>query len=314
MKSKTTSLLIASILAANSFAFAESATSKLESLRKAPAQKTLNSSQNRMTLDLVDIVADATDIKKADLIATRTKLLEIIKTMESIKNDNEKDEFLKMANSLQTGLALVSSVSLAAHLSSTEHRKITLTISAASALISSMTRVYKQRSSLQATDVSQVLSDFTSELLASGKGFSPEVQDLIKEVSEMNNLVIKSKGILQTTIDGSGNLSYVTTLVTIGMAITHWVSPKMAVEAEVILKDVSLKTGQVIKGLGEFSGKATKTTGAATAGSVLPDLVGNIMGLNTENSQRLITTTVNDLTKAAMNFQSQIDAITNYSK
>ena len=302
-------MVIASILTINSFAMAESATSILN--KGTVAGKIRDASMNAA---LINIVADATDTKAAELIATRDQLLQIIKTMENIKNDNENDKFLRMSNGIQMTLAMVSSVALGAHLSMAEHRKLTLTISAASAFMTSVTRWYKNRSSLGTTDVSQVFSQFTSELRQNGQAFTPEMKELMNHVSDMNNTVLKSKGALDSLVESSGTASYAATGLIIVMAITHWLSPKLGQQADIALKSLSVKTGAAVKNLGEFSGRSTKTTGVASGGSVLPDLIGNVMGLSTENSQKLIAMTVNDLTKATLNFQTQIDMITNAAK
>jgi hypothetical protein len=98
------------------------------------------------------------------------------------------------------------------------------------------------------------------------------------------------------------------------MAVAHWVSPKLAKEADATLKTVSAKMGEVVKGAGKFADESKKVTAGSAGGSVLPDVIGNVMGLNTENSQRLISETVNNLTAATVNFQAQIDLITSAGK
>lgn len=311
MKMKKTSLIIATVFAANSMAFAESATS---SLKSGAAVKTQSAEQilreASMNTELINIVAGATDTKAAELIATRDQLFQIIGTMNAIKNDNEKDTFLKYANSIQAGLALATTATLGAHIGATEKRKFMLTISAATALISSATRIYKDRSSLDTKDVSAVLSDFNAELMKNKKALTPEMRDLVKEVSKMSNDVLNSKGAIEKLVGNASDASYITTIIIVGMAVAHWVSPKLAAEAEASLKTVSATVGTAVKGVSKFAEESKLTVGTAGAGSVLPDVIGNVMGLNTENSQKLISETVNNLTAATLNFQAQIDAVT----
>jgi hypothetical protein len=315
MKMKKTSLLIATVLAANSMAFAESATSTLKAGVAVKTQSTEDFlKEAAMNKELVNIVADATDIKKADLIATRDQLFQIIGTMNAIKNDTEKDTFLRYANGIQAGLALATTATLGAHLKAAEKRKFMLTISAATALLSSATRLYKERSSLDTKDVSAVLNDFTADLMKNKKALTPEMRDLVKEVSKMSTDVLNSKSTIEKLVGNASDASYVTTIIIVGMAVAHWVSPKLAAEAEASLKTVSAAVGSAVKGAGEFAQESKLTVGTAGAGSVLPDVIGNVMGLNTENSQKLITETVNNLTTAALNFQAQIDAITKAAK
>ncbi len=311
MKMKKTSLIIATVFAANSMAFAESATS---SLKSGAAAKTQSAEQilreASMNTELINIVAGATDAKAAELIATRDQLFQIIGTMNAIKNDNEKDTFLKYANSIQAGLALATTATLGAHIGATEKRKFMLTISAATALISSATRIYKDRSSLDTKDVSAVLSDFNAELMKNKKALTPEMRDLVKEVSKMSNDVLNSKSAIDKIVGNASDASYITTIIIVGMAVAHWVSPKLAAEAEASLKTVSATVGTAVKGVSKFAEESKLTVGTAGAGSVLPDVIGNVMGLNTENSQKLISETVNNLTAATLNFQAQIDAVT----
>ncbi len=309
MKTKKVSVIIASILAANSIAFAESATT---TLNKGAVVKGLRDAS--MNTALINIVADATDTKAAELIATRDQLLQIINTMESIKNDNEKDTFLRHANSIQAGLALATTATLGAHISSVEKRKFMLTISAATALVSSATRLYKNRSSLGTKDVSQVLNDFNKELMANKKAFTPEMRELVKEVSKMSTQVLNSQSTIEKLVGNASDASYITTIIIVGMAVAHWVSPKLASEAEATLKTVSAATGAAVKNVGKFAQESKLTVGTAGGASVLPDVIGNVMGLNTENSQKLITETVNNLNIATLNFQAQIDMITNATK
>ncbi len=309
MKMKKTSLIIATVFAANSMAFAESATSTLKSGSTAKSA-TEALKEASMNTQLIDIVASATDTKAAELIATRDQLFQIIGTMNAIKNDNEKDTFLKYANSIQAGLALATTATLGAHIGATEKRKFMLTISAATALISSATRIYKDRSSLDTKDVSAVLSDFNAELMKNKKALTPEMRDLVKEVSKMSNDVLNSKGAIEKIVGNASDASYITTIIIVGMAVAHWVSPKLAAEAEASLKTVSATVGTAVKGVSKFAEESKLTVGTAGAGSVLPDVIGNVMGLNTENSQKLISETVNNLTAATLNFQAQIDAVT----
>ncbi len=304
MNTKKTSLIVATIMAANSMAFAVSATQTL----KQNTVPTLNDAINNTAL--INIVADATDIKASELIATRTQLLSIIDTMNAIKNDTENDKFLKYANSIQAGLALATTATLGAHITSTEKRKFMLSISAATALISSATRIYKERSSLDRKDVSEVLSDFNKELMANKKALSPEMRDLVKEVSAMSNQVLASQSVIEKLVGNASDASYITTIIIVGMAVAHWVSPKLATEADTALRTMSVRMGEAVKGVSEFAGESKKVVGASAGGSVLPDVIGNVMGLNTENSQKLISETVNNLTVATVNFQQQIDLIT----
>lgn len=318
MKSNKTALLIATILTANSMAFATSAS---DALKKGASNASAVSEENAAAVAsilkeastnpaLVNIVADATAIKASELIATRDELFSIINTMNAIKNDNESDKFLKYANSIQAGLALATTATLGAHISSAEKRRFMLTISAATALVSSATRLYKERSSLDAKDVSQVLVDFNKELLANKKALTPEMRDLVIEVSKMSNQVLNSQSTIEKLVGNASDASYITTIIIVGLAVAHWVSPKLANEAEATLKTLSTSVGAVVQNAGKFAEESKLTVGAAGSASVLPDVIGNVMGLNTENSQKLISETVNNLTVATVNFQAQIDAIT----
>jgi hypothetical protein len=313
---KKTSLIIATVFAANSMAFAESATSKLKSgtatIKKHSAGDLLKEAS--MNTELMKIVAEATDMKASELIQTRDQLYKIIDTMNSIKNDNETDTFLRYANSIQAGLALATTATLGAHIGAAEKRKFMLTISAATALISSATRIYKDRSSLDTKDVSAVLSDFNAELMKNKKALTPEMRELVKEVSKMSTQVLNSKGAIEKIVGNASDASYITTVIIVGMAVAHWVSPKLAAEAEASLKTISATVGTAVKGVSEFAKDSKLTVGTAGGASVLPDVIGNVMGLNTENSQKLISETVNSLTAATLNFQAQIDAVTNASK
>lgn len=309
MKTKKASLLIAAIMATNSIAFATTATDILKQGTATNALKDLT-----MNAALMDIVADASELKTSELIATRDQLFSIINTMNAIKNDNESDKFLKYANSIQAGLALATTATLGAHITSAEKRRFMLTISAATALVSSATRIYKERSSLDRKDVSEVLSSFNAQLMANKRALTPEMRELVNEVSKMSNQVLNSQSMIEKLVGNASDASYITTIVIVGMAVAHWVSPKLAKEADATLKTMSVKMGEVVKGAGKFADESKKVTAGSASGSVLPDVIGNVMGLNTENSQRLISETVNNLTAATVNFQAQIDAITNAGK
>jgi hypothetical protein len=309
MKTKKASLIIAAVMATNSMAFAITATDTLK-------QGTATSGLRDLTMNaaLLDIVADATDIKTSELIATRDQLFSIINTMNAIKNDNESDQFLKYANSIQAGLALATTATLGAHITSAEKRRFMLTISAATALVSSATRLYKERSSLDRKDVSEVLSSFNAQLMANKRALTPEMRELVNEVSKMSNQVLNSQSVIEKLVGNASDASYITTIVIVGMAVAHWVSPKLAKEADATLKTISVKMGEVVKGAGKFADESKKVTAGTASGSVLPDVIGNVMGLNTENSQRLIAETVNNLTAATVNFQAQIDLIRSAGK
>ena len=309
MKTKKASLIIAAVMATNSMAFAVTATDTLKLGTAASGLRDLT-----MNAALLDIVADATDIKTAELIATRDQLFNIINTMNAIKNDNESDQFLKYANSIQAGLALATTATLGAHITSAEKRRFMLTISAATALVSSATRLYKERSSLDRKDVSEVLSSFNAQLMANKRALTPEMRELVNEVSKMSNQVLNSQSVIEKLVGNASDASYITTIVIVGMAVAHWVSPKLAKEADATLKTISVKMGEVVKGAGKFADESKKVTAGTASGSVLPDVIGNVMGLNTENSQRLIAETVNNLTAATVNFQAQIDLIRSAGK
>ncbi len=305
MKTKKASLLLAAIMATNSMAFAVSATDTLKKGTATNALKDITSNA-----ELMSFVADASDIKKAELIATRDQLINMIDTMNAIRNDNEQDDFLRKANAIQAGLALATTVTLGAHITSAEKRRFMLSISAATAVLSSATRFYKERSSVENKDVSQVLSSFNAQLLTNKRALTPEMRELVNEISKMSNQVLNSKSWIDSLVGGASSGSYVTTIVIVGLAVAHWISPKLAKDAEVTLKTMSVKMGETVKGIGKFADESKKVTAGSASGSVLPDVIGNVMGLNSENSQRLLSETVNNLTAATVNFQAQIDAVT----
>ena len=175
--------------------------------------------------------------------------------------------------------------------------------------MTSLTRFYKSRANLTDHDVSKVLQRFTRQLMLNKKALTPEMQELVKEISDMSSKVLYTQSAFDKLIDGTGDASYVSTVIIVGLAIAHWISPKVAAEAEDALKMVSLRMGEFAKGLGQFANESKITVGAGGAVSVLPEVIGNAMGLSTESSKKLIASTVNDLTKATINFQKQIDFI-----
>ena len=131
---KRTALVVASLMTINSVAFAATADATLppsavDRLRELTPKD-----------DLVKMVSEASDIKVADLISTRDYMFDVIDTLNAIKSNNESDLFLKYANGLQTGLALVTTTTLAAHINSAEKRRLMLSLSAASAVITSAIR------------------------------------------------------------------------------------------------------------------------------------------------------------------------------
>lgn len=298
---KRTALVVASLMTINSAAFAftiaPTAEDRLAQVSKDDA--------------LIKIISEASDIKVSELMATRDRIFNIIDTLNAIKADNESDLFLKYANSIQTTLALATTATLAAHINSAEKRRFMLSISAASALVTSATRFYKSRASLSPNDVNKTLNDFTKELWANKKALTPEMRELVKEVSDMSTQVLNSQSAIEKLVGNAADASYISTIMVVGLAIAHWISPKVAKEVETSLKTISARVGEVVRDAGKFADKSTLTVGASGVASVLPDLIGNAMGLSTESSKKLISETVNSLTKATINFQTEIDKIKN---
>ena len=137
--------------------------------------------------ELSRLVSKASTIKLAELIDTRDQVFKIIETLNAINEDNEKDPVLRYANRIQAGLALATSITLGAHLNSIEKRRFLLSISAGAAVMTSLTRFYKSRANLTDHDVSKVLQRFTRQLMLNKKALTPEMQELVKEISDASD-------------------------------------------------------------------------------------------------------------------------------
>lgn len=296
MKNKKLALALATIISVNSTAFAASDLARSsDKLNQAIQQGQINPEA------LESLLTKSEKETIADLKMVLAQVENLKTSLVQIQSDNSKDLVLKYANQAQVILVAASAMALKSHMKQSEKSNLALKLAAASALLNSFIRHYQEIKNLKPDQMGLFISQFNQEMKTSGI-LSSEIIEMSNELGEISNRLIQEKSQLDVIISKLGGGSDIATAAIILLAVTHWVSPKLAKEADSVLKELSHKLAHG----GAAAAQNSKTVGAAGAVAGLPDLVGITLGLDSANSQEIVAVTINNLTKAANKLKMEI--------
>jgi hypothetical protein len=197
-------------------------------------------------------------------------------------------------------LLVISSASMYAHLTKTEASNVKLGTSVAALLLNKFIEYRKEHKTLDGKAISEKIIE-TSNQISQMDGI-PE--DVLKVKQELNGLTIellKNEGDLQNIVKGlSGSSSDLVLAANVAYLVLHIAYPKLAKEADGLLKNKAL---QKAIDLGQKPAAALGTTSGITG---VTDLVSATLGMNSEKSKNLITTTLINLDTAASNLKYEI--------
>lgn len=292
MKTKKAALLIASIMATNSLAFA-AGTSSIE---------TLKTNTKPSTAELLKLLDKADRTTAEDLVMTYNQVQKLAESLRAIQNNNESDVILNYANKFQVVLVGASAIALNSHIKNAEKTKIALHIAAASALLNTVIRHYSDIQNLKPSELGVFINRFTHEMTDT-KALTPEMVEMANSLNKISNDLLTQKSQIDSIVSKLGGGSDLATGALLVLSIAHYINPKLAKEGEAIVKTMSQKMASG----GAVLAKDSKVVGTAGGAAGLPDLIGITLGLDSQKSQEMISNTLNNLDIAARKLQAQMN-------
>ncbi len=290
MKTKKAALVIASIMATNSFAFG--AVSSIDTLKEDTKLDTIKLNQ----------ILTKSELNTAqDLVMTYNEVQKLAQSLRAIQNNNEADSVLKWANKFQVVLVGASAIALNSHIKNSEKSRIALNMAAASALLNTFIRHYSEVKNLKPADLGLFINRFTNEMTET-KALTPEMVEMANSLNKISSDLLAQKSEIDTIVTSLGGGSDLATVVLLVLSVAHYINPKLAQESEVFIKTVTQKG----MAAGAAMAKDSKVIGMAGSTAGLPDLIGITLGLDAEKSQEIIAKTLNNLDIAARTLQLQM--------
>lgn len=291
MKNKKLALLtVASILAANSMAYAS--TDSVETLK---AISKIDATDLKKLLDK----ADAATVE--DLIMTYNEVNKLAESLRQLQTENDSDVILSYANKFQVVLVGVSAIALKSHMKDAEKSRIAFHVAAASALLNTFIRHYSEAKTLKPSELGSFINRFTYDMTQS-KELTPEMVEMANSLNKISSDLLSQKTQIDAIVEGLGGGSDLATGVLLVLSIAHYINPKLAEQGQAIIKNMGKQAAAGGAGLAKNS-KVVGTTGTAAG---LPDLIGITLGLDSQKSQEMISKTLNNLDIAARTLQLQI--------
>jgi hypothetical protein len=187
MKMKKTSLMIATVFAANSMAFAEPGIfADSDSISKAALEEMLN-------------ISDAQS--RAELEKTLNQIALIRGQLNNLlvkKSDNWK---LDVANKIQAALALISAGAGALHLSAKDSANLSLALTTGSAIVSVAIKHINKGKNITTEQMSEIVSEATQDVLAKTKDMSDGMRNALLSINTISLELQESKQWSERLVD-----------------------------------------------------------------------------------------------------------------
>lgn len=292
MKTKHTSILLASLLLIQNTAMA--------GVLDSPAAQ-LKGAQPMSIEDLEALVNEAAPEAMAELKVTLKQVEQMAASLRAIQETNDVDPVLNFANKAQVVLIGASAMLIHSHMKSAEKAKYQLQLAAATALLNSLIRHYSDIKNLKPTEIGSFLTKFNQEM-TENKMLTPELLEMSNSISEISSQLLAEKSTIDSIVSAMGGSSDIATATLVVLSIAHWVNPKLAKEGEAIVKTMSQKLATS----GANMAQQGRVVGVSGGMAGVPDLIGMTLGMDAEKSQVMITTTLNALQAASLKLKAEI--------
>lgn len=292
MKTKHTSILLASLLLIQNTAMA--------GVLDSPAAQ-LKGAQPMSIEDLEALVNEAAPEAMAELKVTLKQVEQMAASLRAIQETNDVDPVLNFANKAQVVLIGASAMLIHSHMKSAEKAKYQLQLAAATALLNSLIRHYSDIKNLKPTEIGSFLTKFNQEM-TENKMLTPELLEMSNSISEISSQLLAEKSTIDSIVSAMGGSSDIATAALVVLSIAHWVNPKLAKEGEAIVKTMSQKLATS----GANMAQQGRVVGVSGGMAGVPDLIGMTLGMDAEKSQVMITTTLNALQAASLKLKAEI--------
>jgi hypothetical protein len=286
MNKRLLALTVSSTLLLNSFQMAMASTPVAGEMSEAKLQEMYDSKASPKTT--------------AELAQTLVEIQNLMTTLKKMNDTNESDVFLNYASKIQMALLAISSASMYAHLTKTEASNVKLGTSVAALLLNKFIEYRKEHRTLDPKAISAKIIE-TSNQISQMDGVPADVLKVKQELNALTLDLLKNEGDLQNIVKGlSGSSSDLILAANVAYLVLHVAYPKLAKEADGLLKNKALQ-----KAL-ELGQKPTAALGTTSGITGVTDLVSATLGMNSEKSRNLVTTTLINLDTAASNLKFEI--------
>ena len=289
-------------------AYAVSSAILLNSFQLAMAQSVTTDVQNAIdkTLGEKEIIAllNSADSKTTEeLIVALSDVRSLMAKLNEISTINESDAVLKYANRLQVVLVALTAYTMHSHLKSTEASNAILALGTASMALNTFITRYKESHKVDATVLSKIVFETSRELSKTGK-LSPELEKITGSLNSISSALLENQSQITNIVANLGGTQDMALLASFSYLLLHLVYPKIAKETDGFMKNILPKIQQTVEKTTELAKKpiAYGTTGAAG----LPDILSMTMGLSSEQSQKLILSTLINLDTTANKLDAEI--------
>lgn len=299
MKTKQTSIVLASLLLIQNVALAQKAELSASEIRDAA--KAVTAVGSPTLADLKGLVNEGDQEAIEELLLTYKQVRQMADSLRAMQNTNSNDTLLNIANKAQVVLVGTSALLLHSHVKNAEKARYQLQLAAASALLNSFIRHYAEIKNLKPEELGSFLTTFNREMTES-KIMTPELLEMSTSIANISDSLIQQKTTIDTIVAKLGGGSDLATGALVILSLAHWINPKIAKEGEAVIKTMSQRLASNGAGMSQ-SGRVVGVSGGVAG---VPDLIGVSLGLDSEKSRQMITQTLNSLDLAARKLQAEI--------
>ncbi|MBC7419808.1 MAG: hypothetical protein H7328_03685 [Bdellovibrio sp.] len=294
---KTMAFAISSAILLNSFQLAMA--SNETDLAKDVIDRTLGEKE------IIQLLRSADAKTTQDLIKALKDVRGLMEKISALQSINDTDPVLKYANQTQMILLALSAYTAQAHLKKADANNLVLALSTASMALNTFITHYKQNNKVDSTVLSQIVFDTSRDLSKAGN-LSPELTRVTGSLNIISSTLLDNQGQIAGILTGLTGTSAqdVALVASFSYLILHLVYPRVAKETDGFLKNVLPKIEQ---GIASTTAATKKTIAVGgTGATAVTDLLGMTIGMNSEQSQKLILQTLINLDNSANKLESEI--------
>lgn len=297
MNKKTMVLIVSMTLTMNQMAFAKIAQSSV-------SEADLNA--------MLDLAASADQKTVADLRSALKEVIDLQAKLKAVSAANNEDLVLQYANRMQVVLIALTSFAMHSQFKGKEQSTMILTLATASAVVNAYIRHYKGSKNITGQQLSQIVFEASQEI-SKNKEITPELEQVTAALNTASQTLIQNQGQVAEIINQLGGGQDVVVLASVVYLFLHIAAPKVAKQADAVVKGILPKVKETLQSMQQLSARSAELAkkpmalGAGAAG--VPDILSMTAGLSSEQSQKLILSTLINLDTTAKKLQAEINKI-----
>ncbi|OFZ31106.1 MAG: hypothetical protein A2622_00440 [Bdellovibrionales bacterium RIFCSPHIGHO2_01_FULL_40_29] len=253
--------------------------------------------------EIIELLATADSKTTEELVSALKEVRGLMDKLNEISSVNESDAVLKYANRVQIVLVALTAYTMNAHLKSKEATNAILALSTVSMGLNAFITRYKESHKVDATMLSKIVFETSKELSKTGN-LTPELEKITGSLNTISSALLENQSQISGIVANLGGTQDMALLASFSYLLLHLVYPKLAKQTDGFLKNILPRVQQGVVKTTELAKKPIAY--GATGATGIPDILSMTLGLSSEQSQKLIMSTLINLDTTANKLDAEI--------